>query len=79
MSVHFTHHVMLFFQEQKEYHMHLGGNWWCVSTTISGRLYNSQALLEGTNLMLYNINEGVLVITDVLSMCEAYLTVFCIR
>lgn len=30
--------------------------------TIRARLYNSQALLEGTNLMLYNINEGVLVI-----------------
>ena len=25
------------------------------------RLYNSRALLEGTNLMLYNINIGVLV------------------
>ena len=30
--------------------------------SIRARLYNSQALLEGTNLMLYNINEGILVI-----------------
>ena len=29
---------------------------------IRTRLYNSQALLEGTNMMLYNLNEGVLVI-----------------
>ena len=28
---------------------------------IHSRLYNSQALLEGTNLMLYSINEAVLV------------------
>ena len=29
--------------------------------SIRLRLYNSQALLEGTNLVLFNINEGVLV------------------
>ena len=28
---------------------------------IHSRLYNSQALLEGTNLMLYSINKAVLV------------------
>ena len=28
-------------------------------------LYNSQALLEGTNLVLFNINKGVLVATCV--------------
>ena len=34
----------------------------CEYNSIRSRLYNSQALLEGTNLMLYNINKGVLVI-----------------
>ena len=35
--------------------------------SIRARLYNSQALLEGTKLMLYSINQGVLVIlTDVI-------------
>ena len=42
--------------------MHHGGNWWCQSTNnISSRLYISHALLDGTNLMLYSINEAVLV------------------
>ena len=31
--------------------------------SIRLRFYNSQALLEGAKLMLFNINEGVLVIT----------------
>ena len=31
--------------------------------SIRLRLFNSQALLEGTKLMLFNINEGVLVIS----------------
>ena len=31
----------------------------CEYSFIQARLYNSQALLEGTNLMLFNINEGV--------------------
>ena len=28
---------------------------------IRARLYTSEALLEGTNFMLYNINQGILV------------------
>ena len=33
---------------------------------IRSRLYNSQALLDGTNLMLYSINEGLVL--------QAYIT-----
>ena len=51
----------------------------CEYNSIRSRLYNSQALLEGTNLMLYNINEGVLVILiDVTSMC-GFIFIFCNR
>ena len=31
--------------------------------SIRLQLFNSQALLEGTNLVLFNINEGVLAVT----------------
>lgn len=41
---------------------------------IRGRLFNSQALLEGTNLMLYNINEGVLVILMDVTSTGLYLS-----
>ena len=44
---------------------------------IRARLYNSQALLEGTNLMLYNLNEGVLVI--LLRILKLHYTYFCVQ
>ena len=80
MLVHFTHHVNAVFPGAEG--ISYASQWKlvvCEYNNIRSRLYNNQAPLEGTNLMLYNINEGVLVITDVISMCEAYVTVFCIR
>ena len=74
MSVHFTHHVSAVFPGAEG--ISYASQWKlvvCEYNNIRSRLYNSQGLLEGTNLM------GVLVITYVISMCEAYVTVFCIR
>ena len=64
MSVHFTDYVnvVVFPGAQGVTY----ASWWklvvCEYNNIRSRVYNSQALLEGTNLMLYSINEGVLVI-----------------
>ena len=41
--------------------------------SIRLRLFNSQALLEGTNLVLFNINEGVLVFTCANFLCSCTL------
>lgn len=57
-------------------------NWWYFVTTDAfylvaplAWLYNSQALLEGINLMLYNIIKGILVILmDVTNMYGPYLS-----
>lgn len=58
--------LKLCFQVHKECHMHCGGNWWHQNTIPSEQ---RQILLEGTNLMLYNINQRVLVIlTDVITI-----------
>ena len=43
---------------------------------IRSRLYNSQALLDGTNLMLYSINEAVLVSFASIYNLSIYLYVF---
>ena len=43
---------------------------------IRSRLYNSQALLDGTNLMLYRINEAVLVSFASIYNLSIYLYVF---
>ena len=42
--------------------------------SIRARLYNSQALLEGTNLMLYSINQGVLVILTDVKIIDLYMS-----
>jgi len=42
--------------------------------SIRAQLYNSQALMEGTNLMLYNISEGVLVIWIYVTSVGPYLS-----
>ena len=63
MSVHFTHYVNVVFPGAQG--VMYASRWKlvvCEYNNIRSHVYNSQALLEGTNLMLYSINEGVLVI-----------------
>ena len=42
----------------------------CEYNSNRNRLYNSQVLLEGTNLVLYNINKGVLVSRTTEKSCK---------
>ena len=58
--------------------MHHGRNWWCQSiTTFAVDYVTVRALLKGTNLMLYSINEAVSVsFTYILAFIHMFIIMY---